>query len=129
MSASHSRAADSTGVSSTVCRSKVERLITLSTSAVAVCCCRDSLRSAMPARSYGRCISLEDAPHNGTVREHVEIIVVPLAGRPTKRRPLEEQIVFVHYRAAPALLGSQQPQFSGLTPHFLDRASMSPKMR
>ena len=40
MSASHSRAADSTSVSSTVCRSNVERLITLSTSAVAVCCCR-----------------------------------------------------------------------------------------
>ena len=42
MSASHSRAADSTSVSSTACRSKVERLITLSTSAVAVCCCSDS---------------------------------------------------------------------------------------
>ena len=41
MSASHSRAADSTSVSSTVCRSKVERLMTLSTSAVAVCCCSD----------------------------------------------------------------------------------------
>ena len=40
MSASHNRAADSTSVSSTVCRSKVERLMTLSTSAVAVCCCR-----------------------------------------------------------------------------------------
>ena len=40
MSASHSRAADSISVSSTVCRSKVERLMTLSTSAVAVCCCK-----------------------------------------------------------------------------------------
>jgi len=42
MSASQSRAADSVSVSSTVCRSKVERLMTLSTSAVAVCCCNDS---------------------------------------------------------------------------------------
>ena len=42
ISASQSRAADSVSVSSTVCRSKVERLMTLSTSAVAVCCCRDS---------------------------------------------------------------------------------------
>ena len=31
----------SISVSSTACRSKVERLMTLSTSAVAVCCCRD----------------------------------------------------------------------------------------
>src|SRR5215510_15404244 len=38
ISASHRCAADSVSVSSTVCRSKVERLITLSTSAVAVCC-------------------------------------------------------------------------------------------
>src|SRR5262249_22571271 len=42
MSASHRRAAESTRVSSTACRSKVERLMTLSTSAVAVCCCNDS---------------------------------------------------------------------------------------
>ena len=34
MSASHNRATDWTKVSSTVCRSKVERLMTLSTSAV-----------------------------------------------------------------------------------------------
>ena len=40
MSASQSRAANSTSVLSTVCRSKVERLMTLSTSAVAVCCCK-----------------------------------------------------------------------------------------
>ena len=37
-----SRAADSTNVSSTTCRSKVDRLMTLRTSAVAVCCCNDS---------------------------------------------------------------------------------------
>ena len=42
ISASHSCAADSASVLSTVCRSNVERLITLSTSAVAVCCCSDS---------------------------------------------------------------------------------------
>ena len=36
------RAADSTSVSSTDLRSKAERLMTLSTSAVAVCCCSDS---------------------------------------------------------------------------------------
>ena len=51
MSASHSRAADSTSVSSTVCRSKVERLMTLSTSAVAVCCCSDS-RSSLSSRVF-----------------------------------------------------------------------------
>ena len=40
LSASQSRAADSTSVCSTVFRSNVERLITFSTSAVAVCCRR-----------------------------------------------------------------------------------------
>ena len=43
--------ADSTSVSSTVCRSKVERLMTLSTSAVAVCCCSDS-RSSLSSRVF-----------------------------------------------------------------------------
>ena len=41
ISASHSARPIATSVSSTVCRSKVERLMTLSTSAVAVCCCSD----------------------------------------------------------------------------------------
>ena len=40
----------STSVSSTVCRSKVERLITLSMSAVAVCCCRDFAQLVEQAR-------------------------------------------------------------------------------
>src|SRR5262249_4895757 len=47
LSASQSRAADSTRVCSTVCKSNVERLMTLSTSAVAVCCWSDSLRSSV----------------------------------------------------------------------------------
>ena len=42
---------DSTSVSSTVCRSNVERLMTLSTSAVAVCCCSDS-RSSLSRRVF-----------------------------------------------------------------------------
>ena len=50
MSASHSRAADLISVSSTVCRSKVERLITFSTSAVAVCCWSDSAQLAEQPR-------------------------------------------------------------------------------
>src|SRR5262249_9439076 len=41
--------ADSTSVCSTDLRSKVERLIILSTSAVAVCCRRDSLSSSVRA--------------------------------------------------------------------------------
>ena len=51
VSASHKRAANSVSVVSTVCRSKVERLMTLSTSAVAVCCCRDS-RSSLSSRTF-----------------------------------------------------------------------------
>ena len=45
VSASQSCAADSTSVSSTALRSKVERLMILRTSAVAVCCCSDCLSS------------------------------------------------------------------------------------
>src|SRR5262249_50353006 len=44
-SARQRRAADSVSVSSTACRSKVERLMTFSMSAVTVCCCRDSRSS------------------------------------------------------------------------------------
>ena len=47
-----SRAADSTSVSSTVCRSKVERLMTLSTSAVAVCCCERLRASSLSSRVF-----------------------------------------------------------------------------
>src|SRR5262249_13066404 len=46
LSASHRRAADATSVSSTVTRSNVERLITLSTSAGAGCWSRGLLRAA-----------------------------------------------------------------------------------
>ena len=45
-SASHSRAADAVNVSRTVCKSKVERLMTLSTSAVAVSRSNDSSQFA-----------------------------------------------------------------------------------
>jgi hypothetical protein len=49
--ASQSCAADSTSVFSTACKSKVERLMTFSMSAVAVCCCRDS-RSSLSRRVF-----------------------------------------------------------------------------
>src|SRR5512132_1483990 len=51
ISASQSRAADSTSVLSTDLRSKVERLMIFSTSAVAVCCCNDS-RSSLSRRVF-----------------------------------------------------------------------------
>ena len=54
ISASHSRAADFDHVSSTVCRSKVERLMTLSTSAVAVCCCKRFAQLVEQARVLDR---------------------------------------------------------------------------
>src|SRR5262249_20662157 len=50
-SARQRRAADSVSVSSTACRSKVERLMTFSMSAVAVCCYSDSLSSRVRASS------------------------------------------------------------------------------
>ena len=50
-SASQSLVADSSGVLRTVCRSKVARLMTLSTSAVAVCRCSDS-RNSLSSRVF-----------------------------------------------------------------------------
>ena len=83
MSASHSCAADFVSVSSTVCRSNVERLITLSTSAVAVCCCSDS-RNSLSSRAFSIamtawaakfvtssiCLSVNGAPPGGKWRPH-----------------------------------------------------------
>jgi len=51
LSARQSRAAEPTSVSNTVCRSKVERLMTLSTSAVAVCRSNDC-RSSVSSRAF-----------------------------------------------------------------------------
>src|ERR1700730_1879496 len=55
--ASQRRAADSVSVSSTVCKSNAERLMTLSTSAVAVCCWRDS-RSSLSRRVFSIAITV-----------------------------------------------------------------------
>ena len=49
--APHSDFADSVSVVRTDFRSNAERLMTFSTSAVAVCCCSDSLKSSVRARS------------------------------------------------------------------------------
>src|SRR5215471_21714746 len=47
------------------------------------------LRQARPP--YGCCVSLEDAADNGAIGEHVEIVLVPLAGRARGRGALENQ--------------------------------------
>jgi hypothetical protein len=39
-----------------------------------------------------RCIGLEDAADNRAVREHVEIIIVPLAGGTTVGRSFQDQL-------------------------------------
>ena len=53
LSAWQSRAADLTRVSSTGCRSKVERLMTFSTSAVAACCSSATSRSRVSRATFG----------------------------------------------------------------------------
>jgi hypothetical protein len=52
MSASQRRATDSTSVSSTACKSNVERLMTFRASAVAACCCSVSSNSRVFAWSF-----------------------------------------------------------------------------
>ena len=76
-SASHSRAADFTSVSSTVCRSKVERLMTLSTSAVAVCCCSDSVRSSVRCcnSSNSRAFSIAITAWSANVLNELDLLV------------------------------------------------------
>ena len=77
LSASHSRAADSTSVSSTVCRSKVERLMTLSTSAVAVCCCSDSLKLVRARLHLVEQAHVLDGDHRlvGEGRDQLDLLV------------------------------------------------------
>jgi hypothetical protein len=59
VSAWHSRAADSTSVSRTPCRSNVARLMALSTSAVAACCCSVSSSSRVFAASCSASVVAE----------------------------------------------------------------------
>ena len=93
MSASHRRAADSTSVSSTVCRSKVERLMTLSTSAVAVCCCSDS-RSSLSSRVF----SMAMTACVGEVLDQLDLLV----GEGTDLLPVDadyaDQFVVLEHR-------------------------------
>ena len=56
LSTSHRCTADSTSVCSTVCKSNAERLMTLRTSAVAVCCCNES-RSSPRSRAFSMAIT------------------------------------------------------------------------
>ena len=76
-SASQSWAANSTSVCSTVCRSKVERLMTLSTSAVAVCCCSDSRKSSVRActSSNSRTFSIAITAWSAKVVDQLDLLV------------------------------------------------------
>ena len=70
MSASHSLAADSTSVLSTVLRSKVERLMIFSTSAVAVCC-----RSDSPQLVEQPCVLDCDDGLSGEVGDQLDLLI------------------------------------------------------
>ena len=70
VSASQRRAADWTSVSSTACRSNVERLITLSTSAVAVCCCSEFTQLVEQPRVLDG-----DDGLGGEVRDQLDLLV------------------------------------------------------
>jgi hypothetical protein len=43
-----------------------------------------------PRRSYGRGVGLEDAADNSTVGKHVEIVLIPFAGRARRRRAFKD---------------------------------------
>ena len=93
LSASHSRAADSTSVSSTVCRSKVERLMTLSTSAVAVCCCSDFAQLVEQTRVL-------DGDHglSGEIRDQLDLLVAERADLLAVDGDDADQLVVLEHR-------------------------------
>src|SRR5262245_26636723 len=66
-------------------------------------------------RHSGRCgVCLENAADGDALGEHVIVVIVPLAGWATKRRALQEQVVFVQSHAgliSPSL-PPPLPQFS-----------------
>jgi hypothetical protein len=76
-----------------------------------------------------RCVGFENSANHDAVSKHIEIVVVPLARWAACRCAFQEQVVFVRYRAAPALLGPQQPQFFGLTLDFLNGAGPTEETR
>ena len=76
-----------------------------------------------------RCVGFENSANHDAVSKHIEIVVVPLARWAACRCAFQEQVVFVHYRAALALLGPQQPQFFGLTLDFLNCAGATEETR
>ena len=92
LSASQSRAADSTSVCSTVCRSKVERLMTLSTSAVAVCCCRIR-RSSLSRRAF----SIAMTAWRGEAREQLDLLVGERAHLLAVNDNGADQLVFLEH--------------------------------
>ena len=58
-------------------RSKVERLITLSTSAVAVCCCSDSLEVAGPLLNLSEQVHIGNGDHRlvGEGLQHLDMMI------------------------------------------------------
>ena|ERR671936_1166606 len=92
---------------------------------------RDQCPHPWPCYGHAR---LEDTADNLAVRNHVEIVVVPLAGRPTKRRPFE-QVVFVHrlylhaqirFRASAGLAIAYSRVGTGRTPSAVPSSSNFP---
>src|SRR3974390_870152 len=69
ISASHNRPADRSSSSNTTLRSKAERLMTLSTSAVAVCCSNDS-RNSFSSRPFS--MAMNDPKRRGCFRSFVQ---------------------------------------------------------
>src|SRR5215831_18316851 len=46
-----------------------------------------------PRRSYGRCIGVEDAADSFAVGQHVEIVMIPLAGWTRGRGAFEAEVI------------------------------------
>jgi hypothetical protein len=56
-----------------------------------------------PRRSYGRSVGFEDAADNSAVRQHIEIVVIPVAGWAVCRRSSEYAgfLLLIQWREPP----------------------------
>ena len=87
--------------SSTVCRSNAERLMTLSTSAVAVCCCRDSREIVGALAQLAKQPRVLDGDHGllGEVLDQRDLLVGEGTDLLPEDRDRADQLVFLQHAA------------------------------
>jgi hypothetical protein len=77
-----------------------------------------------PRASYRRDVCLEDAADNFAIGKHAEIVVIPMAGKATKRRALQLSIGALFFAARNKLATTNaNSEISNANCEFRDKAS------